>query len=92
MEKLTISQAMIKLSDLEKSYHQKMYLLQQVDNNTIMYILELDDKKYFCNEPFDFEKVFNMEAIEFFAYVAYCRFKAERERKKIEALNKRLIV
>ena len=43
MEKLTISQAMIKLSDLEKSYNQKMYLLQQVDNNTIMYILELDD-------------------------------------------------
>lgn len=59
MEKLTISQAMIKLSDLEKSYHQKMYLLQQIENNTIMYILESDDKKYFCNEPFDFEKVFN---------------------------------
>jgi len=59
MEKLTISQAMIKLSDLEKSYNQKMYLLQQVENNTIMYILELDDKKYFCNEPFDFEKAFN---------------------------------
>ena len=36
-----------------------MYLLQQIENNTIMYILESDDKKYFCNEPFDFEKVFN---------------------------------
>ena len=41
---------------------------------------------------YDFEMVFNMEAIEFFAYVAYCRFKAERERKRMEAINKRLIV
>jgi hypothetical protein len=41
---------------------------------------------------YDFEKVFNMEAIEFFSFVSYCRFKAEKERKRIEGLNKRLIV
>lgn len=41
---------------------------------------------------YDFEKVFNMEAIEFFSFVTYCRFKAEKEKRRIEALNKRLIV
>ena len=59
MEQLTISQAIIKLSDLEKSYNQKMYLLQELENSTVQYILELDNQKHLCNEPFEFEKVFN---------------------------------
>ena len=41
---------------------------------------------------YDFEKVFNMEAVEFFSFVSYCRFKADKERKRMEAINKRLIV
>lgn len=59
MEQLTISQAIIKLSDLEKSYNQKMNLLQQLENTTIRYVLELDNQKHLCNEAFEFEKVFN---------------------------------
>ncbi len=59
MEQLTVSQAIIKLSDLEKSYNQKMYLLQELENTTVRYILELDNQKHLCNEPFEFEKVFN---------------------------------
>ena len=59
MEQLTISQAIIKLADLEKSYNQKMSFLQEFENTTVRYILELDNQKHLCNEPFEFEKVFN---------------------------------
>lgn len=41
---------------------------------------------------YDFEKVFNMEAVEFFAFVSYCRYKADRERKRMESINKKVIV
>ena len=44
MNTLTISQAMITLSDLEKSYNNKMYALQDINNSTIRYILELDNQ------------------------------------------------
>ena len=59
MDQLTISQAIIKLADLEKSYNQKMCLLQEFENTTVRYILELDNQKHLCNEPFEFENVFN---------------------------------
>ncbi|MGL5329587.1 MAG: hypothetical protein ACRDD7_09980 [Peptostreptococcaceae bacterium] len=60
MENLTISQAMIKVSELEKAYNNKLFLLSDIDNCVVKYILEADDKKYICNEPFEFEKEFNL--------------------------------
>lgn len=59
MNTLTISQAMITLSDLEKSYNNKMYALQDINNSTVRYILELDNQKHMCNEAFEFENTFN---------------------------------
>lgn len=41
---------------------------------------------------YDFEKVFQMQVIEFFAFLGYVRFKNERERKRLESLNKKIIV
>lgn len=41
---------------------------------------------------YDFEKVFNMEAIEFFSFISYARYKADKERKRMEAINKRIII
>ena len=41
---------------------------------------------------YDFEKVFKMQAVEFFAFVAYCRWKQEREKRGMEAINKKMIV
>ena len=59
MNTLTISQAMITLSDLEKSYNNKMYALQDINNSTVRYILQLDNRKHMCNEAFEFENPFN---------------------------------
>ena len=56
MDTLTISQAMIKLSDLEKSYRDKLDNLQDINNTTIKYIIEENNQKHICNEPFEFEK------------------------------------
>jgi hypothetical protein len=41
---------------------------------------------------YDFEKVYRMEAVEFFSYVSYAKYKADRERKRMEAINKKIIV
>ena len=38
---------------------------------------------------YDFEKVFQMPAIEFFTFMNYAKYKSERERRRIEAINKR---
>ena len=60
MENFTFSQAMIKVAELEKIYRNKLYTLSDIDNCTTTYILEADNQKYVCNEPFDFKNEFEL--------------------------------
>lgn len=60
MENLTVSQAMIKVAELEKVYRNKLYTLSDIDNCTTTYILEADNQKHVCNEPFDFKGEFEL--------------------------------
>lgn len=39
---------------------------------------------------FNFEQIFQMTALEFFAYVAYLRWKAEKEAQKQRELNAKM--
>ena len=60
MENLTVSQAMIKVAELEKVYRNKLYTLSDIDNCTTTYILESDNQKHVCNEIFNFNGEFEL--------------------------------
>lgn len=55
----TISQAMLKVSELERIYRERLYIITNVENLTKEYILEIDGTRYDCNEVLDFEKEFD---------------------------------
>lgn len=55
----TISQAMLKVSELERVYRDKLYTITEIENLTKEYILEIDGTRYDCNEVLDFEKEFD---------------------------------
>ena len=38
---------------------------------------------------YDFEKVYNMAAVEFFAYIQYINFDRKREERRIKSLMKK---
>lgn len=59
MNTLTISQAMLKIAELEKTYRNKLRIISDISSTTTSYILELDNSKHKCSEPFDFDKEFN---------------------------------
>ena len=50
MEKSTISQAMLKVSELERIYRDKMYTMMDLENIIQEYILESDGSRHDCNE------------------------------------------
>ena len=56
MEKSTISQAMLKVSELERIYRDKMYKMMDLENIIQEYILESDGSRYDCNEVVDFNR------------------------------------
>lgn len=58
MEKITISQAMLKVSELERIYKDKMYIMMKIENIMKEYILEADGSRYDCNEVIDFNREF----------------------------------
>lgn len=60
MEKSTISQAMLKVSELERIYRDKMYTMMEVQNVIQEYILEADGSRYDCNEVIDFNREFEL--------------------------------
>ena len=57
MEKSTISQAMLKVSELERIYRDKMYKMMDLENIIQEYILESDGSRYDCNEVVDFNRI-----------------------------------
>ena len=56
MIKLTISQAMIKLAEIEKMYKTKLGEIASSSSTTVSYILEADGTRHDCAEKFDFYK------------------------------------
>ena len=60
MEKSTISQAMLKVSELERIYRDKMYTMMDVENIIQEYILESNGSRYDCNEVVDFNREFEL--------------------------------
>ena len=60
MEKSTISQAMLKVSELERIYRDKMYTMMRLENVIQEYILESDGSRYDCNEVVDFNREFEL--------------------------------
>ncbi|WP_455543814.1 hypothetical protein [Intestinibacter sp.] len=60
MEKSTISQAMLKVSELERIYRDKMYTMMRLENVIQEYILEADGTRYDCNEVVDFNREFEL--------------------------------
>lgn len=58
MQILTLSQAIIKVAELEKIYRTKLHQVSDVQSTTVSYILEADGQKYQCNDEFDFEEEF----------------------------------
>lgn len=60
MEKITISQAMLKVSELERIYREKMYTMMKLENEVQEYILEADGSRYDCNEVVDFNREFEL--------------------------------
>ena len=60
MEKSTISQAMLKVSELERIYRDKMYKMMDLENIIQEYILESDGSRYDCNEVVDFNREFEL--------------------------------
>lgn len=60
MEQITLSQAIIKVAELEKIYRTKLYRLSEDSNSTTTYILESDGQRYDCNDPFEFKKEFDL--------------------------------
>ena len=53
MERSTISQAMLRVSELERIYRDKMYTMMKLENIVQEYILESDGTRYDCNEVVD---------------------------------------
>ncbi|MDY2736435.1 hypothetical protein [Intestinibacter sp.] len=51
---ITISQAMLKVSELDRIYRDKMYNIMKVENLIQEYILESDGSRFDCNEVVDF--------------------------------------
>ena len=60
MEKSTISQAMLKVSELERIYRDKMYKMMDLENIIQEYILESDGSRHDCNEVVDFNREFEL--------------------------------
>ena len=60
MEKSTISQAMLKVSELDRIYKDKMYSMMSVENLIQEYILEADGTRFDCNEVVDFNREFEL--------------------------------
>lgn len=60
MEKITISQAMLKVSELERIYREKMYTMMKLENVVQEYILEADGSRCDCNEVVDFNREFEL--------------------------------
>ena len=60
MEKSTISQAMLKVSELERIYRDKMYKMMDLENIIQEYILEADGSRYDCHEVVDFNREFEL--------------------------------
>lgn len=60
MEKITISQAMLKVSELDRIYREKMYTMMKLENVVQEYILEADGSRYDCNEVVDFNREFEL--------------------------------
>lgn len=56
MEKLTITQGMLKLAELERNYRYKSPNVLNRKKASITYILESDGKRLDCDEIFDFKK------------------------------------
>ncbi|MGM9535365.1 MAG: hypothetical protein ACI3VR_08935 [Intestinibacter sp.] len=57
---ITISQAMLKVSELDRIYRDKMYTMMKVENLIQEYILELDGSRFDCNEVVDFNREFEL--------------------------------
>ena len=55
MEKLTINQGMIKVSELERNYKYKLPYIINRKKASRTYILEADGSKFDCDETFDFD-------------------------------------
>ena len=60
MEKSTISQAMLKVSELDRIYKDTMYSMMSVENLIQEYILEADGTRFDCNEVVDFNREFEL--------------------------------
>ena len=60
MERSTISQAMLRVSELERIYRDKMYTMMKLENIVQEYILESDGTRYDCNEVVDFNREFEL--------------------------------
>ena len=60
MERSTISQAMLRVSELERIYRDKMYTMMRLENIVQEYILESDGTRYDCNEVVDFNREFEL--------------------------------
>ena len=56
MKNLTISQAMIKLAEVEKAYKAKLSEIMKSSSATVSYILEADGSIHYCGDRYDFDK------------------------------------
>lgn len=56
MNNLTISQAMIKLSEVEKAYRTKLGEISRGSSTTVCYIEEADGVRHNCGDRYNFEK------------------------------------
>ena len=57
---ITISQAMLKVSELDRIYRDKMYTMMKAENLIQEYILESDGSRFDCNEVVDFNREFEL--------------------------------
>lgn len=57
---ITISQAILKVSELDRIYRDKMYNIMKVENLIQEYILESDGSRFDCNEVVDFNREFEL--------------------------------
>ena len=57
---VTISQAMLKVSELDRIYRDKMYTMMKAENLIQEYILESDGSRFDCNEVVDFNREFEL--------------------------------
>ena len=59
MERLTINQCMIKVSEIERNYRYKLPNVINRKKASTTYILESDGTRFDCDEKFDFNKELN---------------------------------